>query len=41
MPHMLAMATAKIGYPMTFFILVIPDNVLSHDGSLRFLVPLR
>lgn len=37
MPHMLAMSTAKIGHPMTFFILVIPDNVLLHDGSFAFL----
>ena len=36
MPHMLTMATAKIGYPVTFFILVIPNYALLHDGTLTF-----
>lgn len=36
MPHMLTMATAKIGHPMTFFIKVIPNYALLHDSPLTF-----
>ena len=36
MPHMLTMATAKIGDPVTFFILVISNYALLHDGTLTF-----
>ena len=37
MPHMLPVSTAQISYPMTFIILVIPDNILQHEGSLAAL----
>ncbi len=36
MPHMLAMAAAKVGHPMTFLILVITDNGLLHNDAPRF-----
>jgi hypothetical protein len=36
MPYMLAMAAAKVGHPMAFVVLVIPDDRLLHTGLPMF-----